>query len=83
MVKEEEEVVVKKRKKERKKKTATRTMTTTVGLDGGRHGSECAVVSEVEKEEEDEVVENQSAGERATNKLPGRSQRQVKQRRRG
>lgn len=46
--------------------------------DGGRHRSECAVVSE-------EEVERQSAatGERATNKLPGRSQWQVKQRRRG
>lgn len=54
----------------------------TVGPDGGRHGSECAVVSEVEEEEE-EMVENRSAGERATNKLPGRSQRRVKQRRRG
>lgn len=64
--------------KKRKKEEKTTTTTTTVGPDGGRRGSECAVVSEVE-----EMVENQSAGERATNKLPGRSQRQVKQRRRG
>lgn len=52
-------------------------------LDGGRHGSECAVVSEKEKEEEEEGGEEAATGERATNKLPGRSQRQVKQRRRG
>lgn len=48
---------------------------------GGRHGSECAVVSE--EEEERKGRKQPTAGERATNKLPGRSQRQVKQRRRG
>lgn len=49
------------------------------GSGGGRHGSECAVVSE----EEGKGKKQPTAGERATNKLPGRSQRQVKQRRRG
>lgn len=42
-------------------------------------GSECAVVSEEKKGKKQPTA----AGERATNKLPGRSQRQVKQRRRG
>lgn len=46
------------------------------GGDGGET-SECAVVSKKE------VEKRTATGERAANKLPGRSQRQVKQRRRG
>lgn len=47
------------------------------GSGGGGETSGCAVVSKKE------VEKRTATGERAANKLPGRSQRQVKQRRRG